>query len=155
MQFILGQFYKVHKTTNKDIFVLCNLVNIFIFQKQRKDTREPTNESRSHKTFNFLKTMSFFALLICIFRIKRRYFMYICFVENSMEIHLIFTFLKNLFPFMFNKSTSFWNSTNFFGLWTKRHTKFAKCPPANAFGFGLINDHHMISLMGKTMNPTQ
>jgi hypothetical protein len=37
----------------------------------------------------------------------------------------------------------------------KKHTKFAKCLLVNAFGFGLINDHHIISLMGKTMNPTQ
>jgi hypothetical protein len=35
----------------------------------------------------------------------------------------------------------------------KKHTKFAKCPLANAFGFGLINDHHMISFMGKKNEP--
>jgi hypothetical protein len=135
LQLILGQFYKIHKITNKDIFVLCNFGQHIHFLKQRKDTREPTNESMSHKTFNFFKTMSFFALLICIFRIKRRYFMYICFVEDSMEIHFIFTFLKSLFFFMFNKSTSFWNSTNFFGLWTKQAYKICKMPFSQCIWF--------------------
>jgi hypothetical protein len=131
----MGQFYKVHKITNKYIFVLCNIGQHIQFLKQREDRKEPMNESMSHKTFKIFKTSSFFALLICIFKIKGRYFMYICFVEDSMEIHLIFTFLNNLFPFMFNKLISFWNSTNFFGLWTKKTYKICKMPASQCIWF--------------------
>jgi hypothetical protein len=76
--------------------------------------------SMSHISFKFFKATSLFALSTCIFTIKRQYFVYIRYVRNSTEIHLVFTLQRSLFPFMFIRSTSFWNSTNFLGLCVKK-----------------------------------
>jgi hypothetical protein len=84
--------------------------------------RTSRKSSMSHNTF----TTSLFELLACIFTIKGWYSSYTYFVENNMDIHQVFTFLNSLLPLVLNKFASFWNPWNFFRLWAKKHTSFAR-----------------------------
>lgn len=138
------------KIINKDVFALCNFDQCMHYLKQKRDTWGNLRmNSMSHKTFKFFGTTSFFALRKWIFTINEQYSMYTHVVGNNMEIHFIFTFLINLFPFMFIRSTNFWIFINFFGLWVMKAYRFCKMP----FSQCTRSRFNKISLMSKKQTP--
>ncbi len=113
-------FTKFTKSQTKTYLPCAILISIWIISNKGRIQWNPRMNSMSHISFKFFKATSLFALSTCIFTIKRQYFVYIRYVRNSTEIHLVFTLQRSLFPFMFIRSTSFWNSTNFLGLCVKK-----------------------------------
>jgi hypothetical protein len=102
------------------------LINVCTHSSKGSMQDNPKMTSTSHRQFKFFLAPSLLTLSTCILAIKRWYSKYTHSINESMEIHQVFTLRSNLLPLVYNKSTSFWNSANFFKLWTKKVFKFCK-----------------------------
>ncbi len=110
----------LHKVTHKKSLPWTILMSVCTHSSNGKIQGKLKMNSTSHMAFKFFKPWSLLELIECLLTIKGRYSTYTCFVGESMEIHWVSTFCNNLLPFMLIKFASFWNSRNFFGLWTNK-----------------------------------
>ncbi len=112
-----NSLYNIHKVTDKDISTLWSFdIDVRTISSKGNMQRNPRMSSMSPNAFKFFKTTWLFALSRCTFMTtKGGYFLYTCFVKNNMEIHLVFTFQINSFPFKFIRLAGYWNLANSLG----------------------------------------
>lgn len=98
-----------------------SLIRVCMEFKNDKTACNPKINSKSQSRLKFLVVVLFLDASTCVFAINGQYYSMTHFMRDNILIHLIFTFLSNLFPFSMNTSHNFWNSRKILGEWEKKN----------------------------------
>ncbi len=99
-----------------------NLIKVCTQCKRGKMACKPKINSKSQNKLKLWMPMLFLNTSSCIFAIKAQYCSIMCFMQDIMLIHLVFTFFDKLFPLFVSTSNNLRNSRIFLMNEKRTHT---------------------------------